>query len=258
MNKKATLVAFFSINIHMDKLYRKDFIGEFVVYGTVLENGETEERREWIANTVTNDTHTGNAVIIGNGVSRKALNLKLIKNHSGGHLGKKKLQSYGCNALYREFEPDFLVTTDSKIVNEIVDSGYPDTHVVYSSSPNVLKYPGKFHLIPNSVYMNSGAMATYMAAFDGHKKIYLVGFDNQTQKGHNNNVYAGTPCYDPTNKPVSSKKWIRFMTEIFNTYDDVDFVRVAPYGATPPEWRSCLNYREITYRQMVYEADLGT
>jgi hypothetical protein len=246
-----------TINISMDKLYSKDFTGEFIVYNTTLANGKTEEEREWIPKTVNNDNHTGHAIIIGNGVSRKWLQMAAVLKHKGGHLGKKKLQTYGCNALYREVSPDFLVATDSRIVDEIYASGYADTHIVYTSSSNILKYPGKFHLIPNSVYMNSGAMATYLACFDGHKRVYLSGFDNQNQPGHNNNIYAGTANYDPENKQVSAAKWIRFMAEIFRAYDDVDFVRLNPYGETPAAWKGCLNYREITYRQFVYEADLG-
>ena len=79
--------------------------------------------------------------------------------------------------------------------------------------------------------------------------------DNQVP-GKNNNVYAGTPCYDSADTEVSSEKWERNMYDIFRAYPDVDFVRIKPGGTTPRSWQSCLNYRQISYRDFVLEVDL--
>ena len=48
--------------------------------------------------------------LIGNGESRKDFNLDLLKPHG---------KIYGCNALYREFEPDYLIAVDPKMIVEI-------------------------------------------------------------------------------------------------------------------------------------------
>ena len=52
---------------------------------------------------------------IGNGESRKSFNLDLLKPHG---------KIYGCNALYREYTPDILVSVDHGIMHEIYQSGY--------------------------------------------------------------------------------------------------------------------------------------
>jgi hypothetical protein len=63
------------------------------------------------------------AFVIGNGVSRQAVNLELLCS-----LGK----IYGCNALYRDFTPDVLVATDKPIATEIQNSGYPIKNKFYT------------------------------------------------------------------------------------------------------------------------------
>ena len=52
---------------------------------------------------------------IGNGESRKNFNIDLLKPHG---------KVYGCNALYREYTPDVLVSVDHGIMHEIYQSGY--------------------------------------------------------------------------------------------------------------------------------------
>ena len=52
---------------------------------------------------------------IGNGESRKNFNLDQLKPHG---------KIYGCNALYREYTPDVLVSVDHGIMHEIYQSGY--------------------------------------------------------------------------------------------------------------------------------------
>jgi len=53
------------------------------------------------------------AFVLGNGKSRKILDLNLVKQHG---------PIYGCNALYREFTPDCLIATDPGISKAIQDS----------------------------------------------------------------------------------------------------------------------------------------
>jgi hypothetical protein len=53
--------------------------------------------------------------LIGNGESRKDFNLDLLKPYG---------KIYGCNALYRQYTPDVLVSVDHGIMHEIYQSGY--------------------------------------------------------------------------------------------------------------------------------------
>jgi hypothetical protein len=240
----------------MQKLYRTNYEGEFVVDGFTVQGGTRTENRVFIPNTIVNNAHTTNAIVIGNGISRAKLNLKKIENHSGGHLGKHRLQSYGCNAVYRDMSPDFLISTNNFMVTELVNSGYTKDHVVLSNATNCRMHAGELHLIPYGINISAGAMATYMACFDGHKKIYLLGFDNHNGI-NNNNIYAGTKNYQDSSYPARSQKWEGQMTRLFNTYDDVDFVWIVG-GTTifPEEWKYCLNLRQASQRDLVLEADL--
>ena len=54
------------------------------------------------------------AYIIGNGPSRKGLDLDTLDG-----------TTFGCNALYRDYSPDYLVSGDSNIIKEICKSEYP-------------------------------------------------------------------------------------------------------------------------------------
>ena len=241
----------------MERLFRKDYEGEFVILRTNLFKQNAEEIREWLPNTIENDTSEyGTAVILGNGKTRNVIPFASLANHKTGIRNKYSLQTYGCNALYRDAEPDVLVVVNQKMAAEIAENFNSEKTIVISTLENIMKHPGKFHIIPHyRQSMCTGAIATYMACFDGHKKVYLLGFDNQ-EEDHNNNIYAGTEHYDALDAKISSVPWVQHMTTIFRTYSDVDFVRVAPHKAAPKEWRSCLNYREINKREFALEVDL--
>ena len=52
------------------------------------------------------------AFVLGNGKSRLNVDPKNFQERG---------TVYGCNALYREFAPDYLVAVDVKMVNEIIE-----------------------------------------------------------------------------------------------------------------------------------------
>jgi hypothetical protein len=173
-------------------------------------------------------------------------------------LGATTLQTYGCNALYRDFTPDFLVAQGNEIVRELAESRYPTNNIVYTNGLNLLAYPNKFYLIPYNPYADAGTTAAYIAAFDGHKKIYLLGFHGHDTPGINFNVYAGTNGYDSHECDLGSDKWDANLYQLFTVYDDVDFVWVTPMGYNPIEapLKSCPNFRQLSFRDFVLEADL--
>jgi hypothetical protein len=211
---------------------------------------------EFVPNSVMNNQISNKAVVIGNGVSRKDFNLKVIEQHKGGLLASGALQSYGCNAVYRDMKPHFLVATGSdEIIDEIIQSEYCNTNIVYASSANVMAHPSKFYLVPQDVQFNAGAVATYLAAFDGHKTIYLLGFDAEHGE-FETNIYRGTNAYEANSN--TSTYYVNALSQIMNLYDDVDFVRVMPTvkAEMPEAWKYITNLRQITYRQFTLEVDL--
>jgi len=243
------------------RLYRKDYQGENVVTDIVMSNKQWEVTQEWLGNSVINNQISNQACVIGNGISRKEFDVNAVLNHFGGILGTLKLQTYGCNALYRDHTPDFLVVTgdDDGMVAEVADSGYCDTHIVYADAPHIQNHPNKFYLIPQDPGWNSGSLATYLAAFDGHSKIYLLGFDGQDTEAYNYNCYAGSENYQPARHTKTSPDFFELtMKHIFDTYSEVDFVRVMPtkFSTMPESWKFAQNLRQISFREFILEADL--
>jgi len=241
----------------LNKKYRRGYISEDIIVERKLEGGVWQTTTETVPSRVTNRQISDIAVVVGNGINRLGFNLSGLKKPSG-LLGAGTVQTYGCNALHRDFAPDFLVAVGNNgIVDEIADCGYTNDHIVYSTAIHLLEFPGKFYLIPHDVYADAGTTAAYIAAFDEHKKIYLVGFDGQ-EPDWNNNVYAGTAGYDPKDMHIDHSEWILNQKQLFDVYDDVDWVWVTPHGTNliPKILKPCLNFRQIDFRQLILECDL--
>lgn len=240
------------------KRYRQHYEGEKIVVDRSYTNGVWQDVVEHVHNAVTNNQISNRAVVIGNGPSRLKFNLNWLKKYSG-LLGADTLQTYGCNALYRDFTPDFLVAIGNNgIVQEIADSGYTTDNVVYSNAIHLLEYPGKFYLIPHDAYADSGTTALYLAAFDGHKKIYMLGFDGQDTLGFNYNVYADTNGYDTKHSLVHDDKWVTSTKNVFDIYDDIEFIRVNERGMDriPEEWKYCTNFSQMSFADFILATDL--
>lgn len=243
----------------MEKQYRNNYLGEFIIHGTNKVQGEVIQEREWIPNTITN-RNTGMSLVIGNGSSRQYIdiNFNLLINHKGGLHANKKLTVYGCNALHRDTNPHFLIVRHPEIAKEVVESGYADNNIVITGIRHIKKYPDKFHLIPFDKNMCAGATALYLAAFDKHNHIYFMGFDGQDSPHLNNNIYAGTHGYGSKTSEIDGALWEKQCKEVFDTYENVDFVRVVPGTDSMPEsWKYCPNVRQISSRQFISECDIG-
>ena len=244
--------------LKINKNYRSTYFHESIIKERVYENGTWHSTVETVQNAVDNNQISNQAVVFGNGLSRERFDSKLVLNHAGGLLGSTKLQTYGCNAIYRDMAVDFLIASSREMALELSSTRYVDTNIVYTGATNMLEFPKQFYLIPNDPYADSGTTAMYIAAFDGHKKIFMLGFDGQDTAEFNNNVYADTRAYDPSNFTVNDKKWVFNRNELISTYDDVDFVWVTETGrCTIPEMlKYNTNFRQISFRDFVLEASL--
>jgi hypothetical protein len=176
------------------------------------------------------------AFVLGNGQSRAAVDLRRIKS-----LGS----IYGCNGLYRDWEPDCLVATDRPIAEAIQRSGYSKNHRFYTRRPlpdlGALVVPKKYH--GNS----SGPIACALAALDQHEKIYLLGYDmGPTPAQRFNNIYAGTEFYKgPEAAPTFTGNWIRQLVAVTRDFPKTQFVRV--YGPTTAEVKELRNVENIEH-----------
>jgi hypothetical protein len=241
-------------------IYRSDYPGEFITLTVVQENNKRSEIKEWVENTITNQSHNKIACVLGNGKSREGIDVRVFTRHKGGHLGKKKMQVYGCNALYREAPVDFLVCTNPVLCAELVqDYGYAPKNVVLTNTENIVNYRGRFHLYPFYENMNAGALTLKLACFDGHKTIYMLGFDNLPLGDNSSNIYAGTLGYDGPEVKFDPGKWITNTYKIMNAYTDVDFCLVETKNSLitiPKIYKQLRNFRTIKWRDFAIEADL--
>ena len=242
----------------LDPIYRTNYTGENITTEARQQGSTWQYTSEWVPISVFNSQTAKVATVIGNGDSRKLFELKLAIDHQAGMLGNKTMQTYGCNAGYRDSTPTFLIATGNEMCQELAESGYCDTHIVYANADKVLKYPGKFYLIPQDITANSGTIAAYLACFDGHEKVYLLGFDGWAGNNHNNNIYAGTNAYAPVNQNIDENVWVSSLVRVMQAYPEVEFVRVMP----TINWRCATalkqlaNFRQITYADYAIEVDL--
>jgi hypothetical protein len=248
----------------LKKIYRKDYQGEEVITNRVYQNSRWNPTTEFIPTAFNTNPTSVNAVVLGNGPTRlefdctRFLDYRIPPRTWRTKENKINFLTYGCNAFFRDFRPDFLVATGDRLLREIADSGYCDTRVVYANNEPLVNFPEKFNLIPQNPQFNSGAIAAYLAAFDGHKKVFMLGFDGNDTPGHNYNVYKGTTGYPSDNTTILEDFWVQSLETIMTTYNETEFVRVAPTASfrKPEAWKYCLNYRQIDFRQFASEVGL--
>ena len=180
------------------------------------------------------------AFVLGNGKSRLVLDLDQLK--SVGTV-------YGCNAMYREFAPDVLVSTDPGISEEIQNSGYSLHNLHYTRKP----IPGKgSRKIEYNYGFSSGPIALTYAALSQATTIYFAGFDLTGIDDKFNNVYENTPHYKKSNdKATYHGNWVRQIDSIIKQYPLKKFIRLVTLETfTPPDWSSP-NYSETSYDDFV-------
>jgi len=207
--------------------------GEEIIANLIIKGGKKYEERVWMPRTVFNDPAGKDAYIIGNGKSRKEFDLTTLP-----------ADTYGCNALYRDFTPNFLVVVDRFMYKEIIDSGYAENNVVYTNHNCMTKMGGKSHLIPANPHRGAGPSAAHIAIHDGHTKLYLLGFDCGVDDA-DNNVYVDTVNYNNSSTVVHVTVWDTQMAQLMNAYPGVEFVYVE--GNQSDTIKSQSNYHYINY-----------
>lgn len=244
--------------LKIEEKYRSSYTGEDIITNRVCEHGVWNATTESVSNAVINNQISSQAVVFGNGLSRLDFDANLIFNHKGGLLGSRKLQTYGCNAMFREYAVDFLIVPDRQLLHEITTTAYENLNIVYTRILNTLEFPGRFYLIPFDPYFDAGSTAAYLAAFDGHKKVFLLGFDGQDTPNFNNNIYSNTNGYDCRTVDINVDSWNANKVLLFSTYTDVDFIYVSTTGRMPlpVAWQAYSNVRQVNYREFILEADL--
>lgn len=187
-----------------------------------------------------------NGFIIGNGESRKGFKLNSLKNHG---------KIYGCNALYRDFTPDTLVSVDRRMIEEIQSKKYKGEFIFYNRKKDRLTNHEKpIFSFPYRGWA-TGPTATWLLChrmYHHVHKIYLLGFDFGSDTKLVNNVYKSTSCYRlATGNSPNAKNWVHQFRQIFVEFPDKMFYQVQRKSGDflPREFIKYDNFNQITYKQ---------
>lgn len=169
---------------------------------------------------ISSSKDTGIAFVLGNGTSRAAINVEELAPHG---------KTYGCNALYRTFAPDYLVAVDIKMVLEIGMAGYQHRHQVWTNPNKSYANITNLNFFKPSKGWSSGPTALWLAGQHKPQTIYILGFD---YRGSNdgkqfNNIYADTVNYKKsTDGATFFGNWLRQTASVIKENPNINFVRV--------------------------------
>lgn len=236
------------------RFYTADYLGEMVSANTSWKDRKDPSAMTWVEKTIFNEDHDNIAHVIGNSKRRLWLDLNLLKGQTGGKKVRSVGQTYGCNLLYKDFNPTFLVCTNKNICDELANQRYGDDNIVFSNVKNILQHPGHFHLYPQLYSASAGNLALTLACADGHKTVYMIGMDTYSQP--DDNVY--TEDYGLADVQGANNKFISENCKTFLTYSDVQFYYVSDKATIMPEqYNWCPNVKKLEWMQYVSLASLG-
>jgi len=216
--------------------YRSEYPGEFVVLETRFVNGEKIQKKEWVENPIENHHLSGRAAVIGSTVDLERFDYHVLQWHRGGLLGKQRLQTYGSGDLWSDMKFDFFISTERKQLAQIIEKNYDEENIVYTNTRLCLENPGRFYLVPYMPYLDNKAIAIYLAAFDGHKEIFLIGYDQST--------------------PSNNRLWHEHVNQIFQAYRSTKFYLVGTEANMFPLWRKNSNVECMAYRKFISFCDV--
>jgi len=171
--------------------------------------------------------HNNPAFVVGNGRSRLTINAPTLVNEG---------VVYGCNAQYREYEPHYLICVDVKMVNEVIASGYHKNHQVWTNPNKGINTKTGINFFSPHKGWSSGPTALWFAATQGHKEIFILGFDYQGADGKFNNVYADTFNYKKsTDSATYFGNWLSQTEKVIMEFKTTKFFRVIEPGAFIPD-----------------------
>jgi hypothetical protein len=224
----------------MDEVYRKDYDGEFVVLNVTVKNGKRTQEREWIDNPLTLESISGRAVCVSNGASAFKFDLNMLAGKHG-LLNSLALHNYAVDEMYTHFKPNFEVTFNSDFLKDLIKKQLTEDIMVYTSNTQCIKNPGEFFIIPYGMVGNSQAVAAYLAAFDGHKEVYLLGYDEYTADGL-----------------TRRDSMIKSTAQVIKTYPGVKFFLVSDDYGIPEEWYPLTNLNLLSVTEFRSKCDISS
>jgi len=184
------------------------------------------------------------AFVLGNGTSRLAIDHTKLKSYG---------TVYGCNAIYRDFPPDYLIAVDPRMIIEINSSGYQHTNQVWTNYNKHYKDFTDFNYFEKSKGWSSGPTALDLASTHNHTVIYILGFDYKGLANgvKLNNVFANTPNYKTSNDNATYYgNWLKQTQNVIKNNEKTMYIRVIqPDNFVPEELNILKNLKHITIEE---------
>lgn len=185
------------------------------------------------------------AVVIGNGESRRAINLNLLTADA----------LIGCNAIHRDTVVDHLICCDRRMADEAANNPQTKNTLIYvrpawfhyfrkilknkniRTTPD-LPYQGEYKK-DDPDHWGSGGFAVLLAAQLGFTEIELIGFDLYPINSAVNNIYKGTKNYAQSgSQAIDYAYWVYQINRVFMHHPDQKFIiRNHRDWNMPQEWQ---------------------
>lgn len=192
------------------------------------------------------------AFVCGNGKSRLQFKLEILRKYG---------PIYGCNKMYEDYMPDYLVAVDPPMVKQIIkDDVHKKIPLWTNKRSRLVDYPDGVNFFKPSRGWSSGPTALLLASQQGAKQVFILGFDFGGDNGQFNNVYADTEHYKKsTDAPTFFGNWIRQTLTIAKEFPNTKYYRVITnhFDYTPKDLDGLHNFRQIkpeTMQEMLTSA----
>jgi hypothetical protein len=182
--------------------------------------------------------------VLGNGKSRLDFNIDAYKQYG---------PMYGCNAIYRDAQVDYLIGVDPPMVQEIIDNKahlstkfYTREHKRFAGIPGV-------NFTAERLGWSSGPTALWLASSHKPNAIIIVGFDYQSADEKLNNIYGSTKNYKDKNAPATYfGNWVRQTQLIIRDNPDVKYYRLITHEHkfTPRDILKYPNFSNISKEKL--------
>ena len=181
------------------------------------------------------------AFVVGNGESRSGYELEQLRDHG---------PIFGCNALYRDFEPDVLTVLDHGMMTEVKQA--------YGGKLARFDKKGKLAIFDEQIQefkVPRGGWYTGIAAlwFASNlcpklRRVFMIGFDLYDSR--ENNIYKGTLNYERMgiNNGIQNESFKNF---VFEPFPKIKYYRVGEVlDHFPTDWRDLKNIKFISYQEL--------
>jgi hypothetical protein len=216
--------------------YSQDYNGEFVIINTDIRRGIKQQQREWMPKSIDYKRTSNRAAVIGHDIDRKKFDYARLPKHRGGRDGENKLITYGTGSIWQHLPLDFYCSTDRPTLAKLSTDPYVNHTVCFTNARLCMIFSKKFYLVPFQPRIADVAAAAYLAAFNGHREIFMLGLHKDT--------------------PILSRNWQHDIVSVMAAYRSHQFVFVGVKANMHDIWLDQPNADFWDYRRFITGCDI--